>query len=550
VTSRRLLVILVVVVAVAAGGSVLFAGLGSARAAVLAEIERQARSLAASAAAVVDPTLHDEARAGGSYEHPAYRAIERRLQRLRDDWRDAGIAVKYVFTIVPDARAESGYSYVIDAEEILDEKASIGEAFEVGSIEGRRAAAFEPIGPLSLFYRDEYGEFLAGFFPAFDEYGALRFVVGVDLPVDSVAATERALLRSGLRWGAAVVGFWALVGWWLARRYARPLQALEAAATQLAGGDLTARVPIAGVREPRRLGMALRAMAESLGAILGAVKGTIGEVVGATGRIEQRAAAEREASQSIVASVAEVTATANGIAASGARLAGTLSALRTASDGLGEASRASVEGLSRIDDTMRSLDARATLVRQRLGEIERQGEAVERVIAAMRRVANRTNLLSLNAQIEAERAGAAGRGFAVVAREISALAESAASSALEIEGHVAAMRGAVDAGAGEVAGLVAEIAASTRETGRLASETAEAMRGFEAIGPKVGAAAGEADGQQASAVEIATVLESLVQRALDRLSDAEESDIAAKELRTQAGRLAASVEGFRVGGGG
>ena len=546
VTSRSLLVILVVLVAVATGSSVLLAGVRSTRRAVLAEIEQQARSLAASAAAVVDPALNDEARAGGGYETPAYRELESRLQAIRDDWRDSGIEVKYVFTLVPDRTAESGFSYVIDAEEILDEKAAVGEAFEVNAIEGREAAKFDPRGPISIFYSDSYGSFLSGFFPVFDANGRTRFVTGVDLLVDSVEAMEAELFWSGVRWAAFASAVWAIIGWWLASRYARPLQALEAAATRLAGGDLATAVPIAGAREPRRLGAALRTMAGSLGTILSEVKGTVGEVVGATDLMQRRASDERGSAQSTVATVAEVTASANGIAESGSRLAATLGSLRDASAGLGEASRASVEGLARIDAAMRSFDARAQSMRQRFEEIERQGEAVEGVLVAMARVANRTNLLSINAQIEAEKAGEAGRGFAVVAREISALAESAAASALDIEARVHSMRSAVEAGSGEVTALVADAAASGRDTTRIAAEIGEAMKALEALAPTVTAASGEADGQQAGAAEIASVLESLVQNALERLSAAEESDAAAKELRDRAKRLSDAIGRFRL----
>ena len=545
-TSRSLLVILVVLVAVATGSSVLLAGVRSTRRAVLAEIEQQARSLAASAAAVVDPALNDEARAGGGYETPAYRQLESRLQAIRDDWRASGIEVKYVFTLVPDRAAESGFVYVIDAEEILDEKAAVGEAFEVNAIEGREAARFEPQGPISIFYSDSYGSFLSGFFPVFDGNGRIRFVAGVDLLVDSVEAMESELFWGGVRWAALASAVWAVVGWWLASRYARPLQALEAAATRLAGGDLATAVPIAGAREPRRLGVALRTMAGSLGTILAEVKGTVGEMVGATDLMQLRASDERGSAQSTVAMVAEVTASANGIAESGGRLAATLASLRDASAGLGSASRASVEGLARIDAAMRSFDARARSMRQRFEEIERQGEAVEGVLAAMARVANRTNLLSINAQIEAEKAGDAGRGFAVVAREISALADSAAASALDIEASVHSMRNAVDAGSGEVSAMVAEAAASGRDTTRIAAEIGEAMKALESLAPTVTAASGEADGQQAGAAEIAAVLESLVRNALDRLSTAEESDAAAKELRERAKRLSDAIGRFRL----
>ncbi len=72
------------------------------------------------------------------------------------------------------------------------------------------------------------------------------------------------------------------------------------------------------------------------------------------------------------------------------------------------------------------------------------------------------------------------------------------------------------------------------------------MKALEALAPTVTAASGEADGQQAGAAEIASVLESLVQNALERLNAAEESDVAAKELRERAKRLSDAIGRFRI----
>ena len=94
--------------------------------------------------------------------------------------------------------------------------------------------------------------------------------------------------------------------------------------------------------------------------------------------------------------------------------------------------------------------------------------------------------------------------------------------------------------------MVAEAAASGRDTTRIAAEIGEAMKALESLAPTVTAASGEADGQQAGAAEIAAVLESLVRNALDRLSTAEESDAAAKELRERAKRLSDAIGRFRL----
>lgn len=544
--SRSLLVLLVILVAGAAGLSILLGSLRDTRESVLEEMNEQARSLAASAGAIVDLDLNQQAFKGGSWETDAYRSVEQSLRRMRDDWREAGVEVLFVFTLVEDAGSPSGWVYSVDAEELPEDKASVGEAFEVGAVSGREQAVVDLRVPQSFFYADDYGTYLSGFFPVRDDAGAVRTVVGVDLPIDSVIEKERALFWSGLQLLGAMTAGWVLVGWCVATWYARPLRRLGDAAARIADGDLAVEVPIRGVHETRVLGRAIAAMAASLRGVLGEVKETTAGVVAASDQMQSRAVEQRGGAQSIVATVAEITASANAIAESGARLAETLASLREASDQLRSTSRGSVEGLRAIETSMDRLERQAGEMRGRLQVIEERGGAVTGLLDAMTRVATRTNLLSINAQIESEKAGEAGRGFAVVAREISTLADAAASSALDIEEHLASMRQAVQAGSDGVARLVDDATTSGRDTTRIAAEIGAGMTSLDGLLPRIAAAAGEADGQRQGAEEIASVLGTLVQSAVDRLAMAEEGDAAAAELRERSRRLAQSMDRFRT----
>src|SRR5215211_7117102 len=100
--------------------------------------------------------------------------------------------------------------------------------------------------------------------------------------------------------------------------------------------------------------------------------------------------------------------------------------------------------------TMQQLAAATGSISSKLGTIREKAGGINLVVTTITKVADQTNLLSINAAIEAEKAGEAGRGFLVVAREIRRLADQTAVATLDIENMVRHMQSAVSAGVMEM----------------------------------------------------------------------------------------------------
>jgi methyl-accepting chemotaxis protein WspA len=110
------------------------------------------------------------------------------------------------------------------------------------------------------------------------------------------------------------------------------------------------------------------------------------------------------------------------------------------------AAASSHAGLARMETTMQQMEAATRTIAERLTAIQARANDITSVVTTITKVADQTNLLSLNAAIEAEKAGEYGRGFAVVAREIRRLADQTAVATLDIERIVHEMRASVTAG--------------------------------------------------------------------------------------------------------
>jgi len=142
---------------------------------------------------------------------------------------------------------------------------------------------------------------------------------------------------------------------------------------------------------------------------------------------------------------------------------------------------ASLRGLGQ---SIEALSKATTTIADSLTEIRTQASKINAVTLAVTKVADQTNLLSLNAAIEAERAGDAGAGFAVVAREIRRLADQSANSSQEIEQTVHEMHDAVTSGVAEVQALSLAVEQSVAVSDHIRQQFTEIISRVEAMTPR------------------------------------------------------------------
>jgi methyl-accepting chemotaxis protein WspA len=260
----------------------------------------------------------------------------------------------------------------------------------------------------------------------------------------------------------------------LARGLERPLDAVTAAAEAVATGNLGGEPSLGGAAGRGRLPAAILAIRQGLTAIVARIRASVSRLT--TVETDTRKALERQqravagfggATHEISAAVAEISATGEQL------LAATGSVMAVARNAAGVADEGR-DGLERMTASMQQLDEAMNAFTRKLATISQRASGITSVVTTIAKVAEQTNLLSVNATIEAEKAGEAGRGFRIVAQEIRRLADQTAQATKDIERMVRDMQAAVAGGTmemdrfrNEVSGRIAEVAAVSEKLGRV-----------------------------------------------------------------------------------
>jgi methyl-accepting chemotaxis protein WspA len=245
-------------------------------------------------------------------------------------------------------------------------------------------------------------------------------------------------------------------------RIIRPVVVLSDVARQIAAGDIEsaqqALVPldtrssgaVQAKDEVLQLVVSMSEMTDRLGKLVGHVKTAAGSLDTSANTISGQTRDLEATTTEQAASTHQSIASAKQIAATSQILLETMTEVASATGETESAVGQSKEELSRIHQAMLNLESATSTMGGRLDHIAEHADEIGGIIVTIIQIADRTNLLSLNAAIQAEEAGEHGRGFAVVAEEIRHLADQTAEATLQIESLIGEMQKAVTDGVDEM----------------------------------------------------------------------------------------------------
>ncbi|WP_248739822.1 methyl-accepting chemotaxis protein [Pseudomonas sp. MWU12-2029] len=266
----------------------------------------------------------------------------------------------------------------------------------------------------------------------------------------NAAGAKDASIQAGEHYDSAITGVvivaviaavaTVLLALMLTRSIVTPLNRAVAAAQTIAGGNLTKTIEVDGKDEPARLLEALSVMQANLRKTIEQIAGSATQLGAAA---EELSAVTEEASRGLQQQNDEIEQAATAVNEMTAAVEEVARNAVSTSEASNQSTHAAREGR---DQVVKTVDAIQTMTRdvqntaQMIEGLAAQGRDIGKVLDVIRAIAEQTNLLALNAAIEAARAGEAGRGFAVVADEVRALAHRTAQSTQEIEKMVAGIQ--------------------------------------------------------------------------------------------------------------
>lgn len=206
------------------------------------------------------------------------------------------------------------------------------------------------------------------------------------------------------------------------------------------------------------------------------------------------------------ASTNEVVATAKEIAATAMQLARTMDEVAEMSQEAAQYAGGGKEEIQRMESTMNKLAESTITISGKLGAITEKANNINSIITTITKVADQTNLLSLNASIEAEKAGEYGLGFAVVAREIRRLADQTAVATLDIESMVKEMQSAVGVGVMEMDKFTNQVRRGVEDVQSISLQLESIIQRVQALTPRFAEVNEGMDAQSQGAVQISEAM--------------------------------------------
>lgn len=281
----------------------------------------------------------------------------------------------------------------------------------------------------------------------------------------------------------------ALAGTFLARRteaaLANSLQALWQGVDRLRSGVLNEPIQLTERNECTVLAESLNRLGVEMTELAGQLRQSGGEVLTVNTTLGAALASGRQSLTEMESLASGLGASARRVMNTTAELSRTVHSVSIVADQTAMLTDSSRIGLARMGQTMQAIHHAADGINAKLGILNEKAVNISQVITTMAKVADQTNLLSLNAAIEAEKAGEYGRGFAVVATEIQRLADQTAVAAEDIEQMVREMQSAVTAGVMGMDKFADEVRHGVGDVQKVSAQLDRVLQHVQAITPQI-----------------------------------------------------------------
>ncbi len=325
------------------------------------------------------------------------------------------------------------------------------------------------------------------------------------------------------------------------------VNSLSKGATAMAQGDLTVNISLASDDELSQVADSFNTMAKAFNGLLRTVQQTASQLsqastdlAGSSARVSSSSRRQSESATGMASAIEEMTASINQIAEN-AQSAQIISS---------ESGRLSEEGGNIVENTVREMQQIATSVNDSaaiIKELGQHSESISAIVNVIKEIADQTNLLALNAAIEAARAGEQGRGFAVVADEVRKLAERTTQSTQEIGTMIAAIQSATGNAVSSMNNGVERVSSGVLLSQQAGESIHKVQEGAGRVLEMINEISMAMSEQTKASSDIARNVESIAAMAEQNDGDVSANAQTANTLENLASELQSEVSRFRVG---
>ena len=338
----------------------------------------------------------------------------------------------------------------------------------------------------------------------------------------------------------------ALCGYLLLQAIMSPMKRIVSILEVMRSGDLSSRLNLERKDEFGAVETGFNDMMTELTSLVSQAQRSSVQVTTSVTEIAATSKQQQATATETAATTTEIGATSREIAATSRDLVRTMTEATSAADQASILAGSGQQGLARMEETMHQVMGAADLVNAKLAILNEKAGNINQVVVTIVKVADQTNLLSLNAAIEAEKAGEYGRGFAVVATEVRRLADQTAVATYDIEQMVREIQSAVSAGVMGMDKFSEEVRRGMFEVTQVGEQLSQIIHQVQALAPRVLMVNEGMQAQATGAEQINLALVQLGDASSQTVESLRQASFAIDELSQVAVGLRSGVSRFKV----
>jgi methyl-accepting chemotaxis protein len=318
--------------------------------------------------------------------------------------------------------------------------------------------------------------------------------------------------------------------------------------SRAAEGDMTGKIQVQGQDAIGQLAAGVQRMLDNLNALVTQVQKSGIQVTSSITEIAATAKQQEATVTEQAATINEIVATSTEISATTKELVNTMDEVSKVAENTAVSASDGQSALTKMESTMHQMVEASAAIAAKLEVLSDKAANINSVVTTITKVADQTNLLSLNAAIEAEKAGEYGLGFSVVATEIRRLADRTAVATWDIEQIVKEMQSAVTAGVMSVDKFSEQVRRSVGEVQQVGTQLTHIIDQVHALTPRFESVNEGMHFQSQGADQIKQAIVQLSESAMQTVDSLHQSKLAVERMHDAAHGLHSGVSRFKVSG--